>query len=501
MIARTRRGRALSPGAAAAASVVLAAALWAPAASSARSAAGADNAAARPPRAHAGGTLTITAVAQPAELPIGNTITVSGRALAGTAPAPGTALTLQSAPYPYPSFTATAHAVSGPDGAFAFTGIAPRLNSRLRVIAEGPATSAALPVIVDPTVALAARSLGPGRVRLSLRIAHTTEAGGAAADAQWYLAPRGSLRFVPAATIALRERSSGVSYAAAIVNPPSRRFVYRVCLNPPWEAAMGPPAAHGPCPRHAFTLPRARAAFQYGGEGRGTPAPPYPSQRAITAAERWLDARAGATALAVVDSSGRLSGLRMRAHFQTASVIKVMFLAAYLQRLAGARRPLGAHDRALLYPMIHESNNDAASAVLSTVGESAVERVARETGMRDYAPGVGWWAFSQTSAADQAQLLSRLAAVMPRRFYGYARYLMSTIEPEQSWGFPPVARPRWQVFFKTGALPSRGLFNEVALLERNGVAFSVAVLTDHVPSQSYGEETIAGVARALLGAQ
>ena len=33
---------------------------------------------------------------------------------------------------------------------------------------------------------------------------------------------------------------------------------------------------------------------------------------------------------------------------------------------------------------------------------------------------------------------------------------MSTIEPEQSWGVPPVARPRWQVYFKTGALPSRG---------------------------------------------
>ncbi len=49
---------------------------------------------------------------------------------------------------------------------------------------------------------------------------------------------------------------------------------------------------------------------------------------------------------------------------------------------------------------------------------------------------------------------------------------MAGIEPSQSWGVPPVARPRWQVFFKTGALPSQGLFNEVARLERPGLTFT-----------------------------
>ena len=34
--------------------------------------------------------------------------------------------------------------------------------------------------------------------------------------------------------------------------------------------------------------------------------------------------------------------------------------------------------------------------------------------MRDYAPGVGWWAFTQTSAADQARLLFMLGALIPR---------------------------------------------------------------------------------------
>jgi hypothetical protein len=63
-----------------------------------------------------------------------------------------------------------------------------------------------------------------------------------------------------------------------------------------------------------------------------------------------------------------------------------------------------------------------------------------------------------------------------------------------------VARPDWQVYFKTGALPSQGLFTEVARLERGGVAFTAAVFTDGEPSQAYGEETIEGVASRLLGA-
>src|SRR5258705_488842 len=115
-------------------------------------------------------------------------------------------------------------------------------------------------------------------------------------------------------------------------------------------------------------------------------------------------------------------------------------------------------------------------------GGGALARVAGESGMTDYAPGAGWWAFTQTSAADQARLLFALPRLIPPRFYGYARYLMSSIEPSQSWGVPPVARPRWQVFFKTGWLPEEGVFTEVARLERHGIAFSIAVLSSGEPS-------------------
>jgi beta-lactamase class A len=238
--------------------------------------------------------------------------------------------------------------------------------------------------------------------------------------------------------------------------------------------------------------------LEYQGEGRGTPAAAYPSPTAIAAATGYLDSRAGRTAFAVVDSTGRLGGLRTREHFRTASVVKVMMLVAYLQMLDARNRGLSSADSSLLYPMIHISDNNAASAVLSIVGGAAIARVAREAGMDDYAPGIGWWAYTQTSAADQARFLFALPHLIPPRFYGYARYLMSSIEPSQSWGFPPVARPRWQVFFKTGQLPEEGLFNEVGRLERGGVMFTIAVLTTGDPSMSYGQATIEGVAASLL---
>ncbi|MEA2215023.1 MAG: hypothetical protein QOK19_584 [Solirubrobacteraceae bacterium] len=459
--------------------------------------------------AGAASTPSLTASIAPAELTHGATFTLVGNLSEGATPLAGLPVELEANPYPYKRWVTVAKGASAADGSFQITAPAPQRNERVRALATMPVriASAALSVTVDPRVALNAASLGPGRVRLSARISHAVDMPSPPVTARWYLASRGSSTYHLAAVTATRELPGAVTYASAIVDPPATRFSYRVCLNPRWEAAMGRPAAHGPCPPHGFHLaasaashglPRAHAAFEFGGEGRGTPLPPFPNAGGIAAARSYLAERAGRSSFAVVGSTGQLSGLNLREHFETASVVKVMFLTAYLQMLEGRHRSLGPGDRALLYPMIHESNNNSASAVLGTVGKAAIARVASEAGMRDYAPGVGWWAFTQTSAADQARLFTQLGRLIPSRFYGYARYLMSTIEPQQSWGVPAVARPHWQVYFKTGALPSQGLFNEAALLERGPVSFTVAVFTDGAPSQAYGEETIAGVGRRLL---
>jgi len=192
----------------------------------------------------------------PQELQIGASATVSG-VLAGTPrPPSGAQLALQADPYPYGAFHTVARAATASDGSFSFAALRPERNTRLRVLLEGAAavSSATLTVAVDPAVALASRSLGPGRTRLTVRIRHALLGGAQSVDAAWFLAPRGSHVYRLAALTPTRELAPGVLFARAVVDPPSARFSYRVCLNPPWEPAMGPAAAHGPCPRHDFAL-------------------------------------------------------------------------------------------------------------------------------------------------------------------------------------------------------------------------------------------------------
>ncbi|HYM45617.1 MAG TPA: carboxypeptidase-like regulatory domain-containing protein [Solirubrobacteraceae bacterium] len=200
----------------------------------------------------------ISAVAAPAELSYGAALAVTGRVVNAGQGVGGASLALQADPYPFRGYSTVARLTTGPDGSFAFAGVKPNRNTRLRVLAEGSpaASSPALPVIVDPVAAINAASLGPGQVRLSLRLRHTPVVRSASVNAWWFVAARGTRVFRLAAVTPTRELSPGLSYASATIDPPSKRFSYRVCLNPTWERAMGAPASHRACPRKDFAVAR-----------------------------------------------------------------------------------------------------------------------------------------------------------------------------------------------------------------------------------------------------
>jgi hypothetical protein len=142
------------------------------------------------------------------------------------------------------------------DGSFSFLGIRLDRNTRLRVVGDGPpaVTGPVLAATVDPKVSASARSLGPGRVRLALRVRHTVTARPSAPTVWWFLATRARRVFRLAAVTRARETSPGVTYASVVVDPPSKRYVYRVCLNARWEKAMGPSDTHRRCPEATFVL-------------------------------------------------------------------------------------------------------------------------------------------------------------------------------------------------------------------------------------------------------
>lgn len=190
------------------------------------------------------------------ELSYGAELTVTGRLAEAGQGLSAVPLALQADPYPFHGFATVAHARSEPDGSFAFLGVRPDRNTRLRVVVEGSPTVASpvLAVTVDPAAAIKAVALAPGMTRLSLRVRHTPYGRSAPVSAWWFLAARGTRVFRLAAVTSTRELSPELTYASVTIDPPSKRFVYRVCLNATWERAMGPPSAHRPCPRNDFAV-------------------------------------------------------------------------------------------------------------------------------------------------------------------------------------------------------------------------------------------------------
>jgi hypothetical protein len=439
-----------------------------------------------------------TTAASPVALRFDQTTRITGTLTDATGvPRIGALAQLQQSPYPFRRFVDAAHVMTGRDGSFAFEAVKPDRNTRYRVVEpDGPAVPGnEVLVTVAPRGTARSRKLGPGRVRLSLRIRHSGFFRWRGERVFWYVRRRGTRNFELVARSRAREPRPGTTSAAVTIAPPARRFAFRACLEPVDLAGTGPPPAAPRCPRHTFRPGKRPSALAFGAEGRGELA--FPSTRAILAARRYLARRSGRTAFAVVDSAGRLHGVRMHRQFASASVVKAMLLVAYLRRLAGRGAGLDAGSRSKLYPMIHVSDNGAASAIFGVVGQGGLVALARRAGMTHFTPS-GIWGATMITAADQARFFYNQDRLIPKRFERYARRLLSGIAREQSWGIPAAARPRFKVFFKGGWNPARGRVHQVARLERRGRRIAIAILQDATPSMGYGETTIARVTRLTV---
>jgi hypothetical protein len=180
-----------------------------------------------------------------------------------------------------------------------------------------------------------------------------------------------------------------------------------------------------------------------------------------------------------------------------------MLLVAYLRRLdAHGQHYVDGYSDSILYPMIHISDNNAASTVWSIVGNGRLYALAQRAAMTDFSIA-GSWGSALLSPADQTRYFFEMESLIPPEFRDYARHLLSTIAASQSWAIPAVARPHhYAVFFKDGSEPTAlgQLVHQVARLERPDHSFAMAVMTDGDPSMSYGIGTIQGVASALVNA-
>ncbi len=225
--------------------------------------------------------------------------------------------------------------------------------------------------------------------------------------------------------------------------------------------------------------------------------PPAGWEPDLHAANTYADQRAGIVSFHVRTERGRWSRDADRT-VPSASVIKAMLMAAYLNEPGVRRRTLTTADHALLDPMIRRSDNIAATRVRDIVGDDALHRLARRARMTRFSTHP-IWGLSRITARDQTRLWLRFESFVPRRHRTTAMTLLRTIVPRQRWGFGRVALPGWELHFKGGWGSGTGLVeHQVALLRRGEERVAIAILTTGSPSHAYGKRTLRGIAARLL---
>src|SRR5262245_20257839 len=159
-----------------------------------------------------------------------------------------------------------------------------------------------------------------------------------------------------------------------------------------------------------------------------TAPPPLTTVARIRTAERYARSRKGSIAFATLDEHGRLLGMNRTVRYPSASVVKAMLLVAVLRK--GEPSPA---TRALLGPMITESDNKAALKIYASVGDGGLYAVAHAAGMRNFAVHVAMFE-AQLTAEDQARLFLKVDRLVPKSRRAYARSLLGGIIAPQRWG-------------------------------------------------------------------
>jgi hypothetical protein len=432
----------------------------------------------------------ITLAAAPAQVLSSRPVTLSGKVTGPPvtgAPAPST-VQLYASPYPYPVASLIATTTTAVDGSYSFT-VHPSRNTRYRVVVAGTSAQALVQVGVEALTIINVKALPLGRAQVVIVQFHPRDLHWGNAQVQWWFASPAGGRFASAPSTRAYKLSPDVVVLRSTIALPAGRYRWRACLQAPGAQALLDPG-------------RPRGCAGRGYQGSGSLPVGFPGPAAVARAASYLAGRTGRTAFAVVDTEGRLSGVNVHWTFTTASVVKAMLLVAYLRRLdAMGQHTVDSYSDSFLYPMIHVSDNNAATQCWSIVGDSGLYSVAGAAGMSEFSVS-GLWGTAQLSPADQARFFFEMDSLIPREFVGYARYLLSTIIAWQSFGIPVVARPLgYNVFFKDGSEPTGlgQLVHQVARLEGHGRTFSLAVMTDGDPTMQYGIDTLQGVAQALLG--
>jgi hypothetical protein len=217
----------------------------------------------------------------------------------------------------------------------------------------------------------------------------------------------------------------------------------------------------------------------------------------MRAAIAYAHGRTGDIAFAV-RTGARFYGYRPDHGEWSASVVKAMLLASYLDLPAVRGRALRPGERGVLGPMIRASDNNDAQQIFDTVGQGSLRALARRVGMTHFATSPVWGE-THITPRDQTRFFLHIDDFVAARHRSYAMRLLRSVIPAQRWGVGELAPAGWKLYFKGGWGYGTGLEDhQVALLTRGCARVAIAVLTMRDGSHQYGKQTLKGIFARLL---
>ncbi|MGL5912359.1 MAG: serine hydrolase, partial [Phycicoccus sp.] len=247
------------------------------------------------------------------------------------------------------------------------------------------------------------------------------------------------------------------------------------------------------------------------GEVPSTPAAAGATTRARLTADldRYMSMRSGVAGLVLRDNrDGRYYAWRPRTQ-QTHSTIAVLVLVATLRRAQERGRALTAAQQSLAAAMIRSSDIDATDTLMCQVGVATCRRVAAQLGMRDTRVRGGtafrsssWWGHSVSTTYNLVVLMNALASgsylTADRR--AYARRLMASVTPAQTWGLGGGAPDDVQVELTNGWGPRADGYrlNSVGLVTGRGRSYQLALMSRSSSGYDYGQTTADRVCRIVF---
>jgi Beta-lactamase enzyme family len=236
------------------------------------------------------------------------------------------------------------------------------------------------------------------------------------------------------------------------------------------------------------------------------------ARRALAAqlsADIWkgLHGRNGEHAVSVYD---RVTGVYCMyngsKHFDSASIVKAIIMAALLRWHQQTKTPLSAWEKSEAALMITQSDNDAATALWDELGMDNLQHFLNLADMGETQLGQGGeWGLTQVTAHDEMLLLKLLTApnsVLDASSRSYQLGLMAAVTSWEAWGVTAGTPSGFTRHVKNGWLPDATGWhiNSIGTFSGHGENYMIAVLSDNTDmddDEQYGINTIEDVARLV----